>query len=195
MTDWVKQVKENGVSALPRDIQKALNKIEGMPGDPAKSFMRRKGFENLKDEKYDRGRQVWTHEDTEDLVYKVAVRNGQWQNEIETTVWFDGHHPSFSGDIEDDVRKYLVPILDSDIDSDEDRWLIMPRAEMGTVTEKDAVRLIEKMKETGWIVTDYHEGNIGYYEGLPVFIDYGQMKPVRFLDDDWRERIQRKDFE
>lgn len=194
MVDWAKKVRENGVGELPRDIQKVLNKIEGMPGDPAKSMMRRKGFENLKDNKYDRGRQVWGHEDTPGLVYKVAVDSGNWQNEIEAQVWFDNTHPSFSESIPEEVYDYLCPILDSDINTGNHVWLIMPRAELGNVKLSEHNEFIEDMLETGWVVTDFHYGNIGHLNGDLVFVDYGQLKPKRFLRDNWREAMNTNGF-
>lgn len=179
---------------LPEEVQKVLARVETMPGDPARSFMRRNGFKSLKPERFRRGRQVYTHKDTQDLVYKVAVDDGNWQNEIEASVWFDDYHPSVGDTAPKEAKTFLTPILRRDERTGNDTWLIMPRAETRTAEARDAIELVDEMSQYGWVVTDYHPDNIGYLDGDYVFVDYGQLKPSEYLADDWREDIRDLDW-
>lgn len=194
MTDWVKRVLQSGKMALPDEIREALNKIEGMPGPPATSYMKKNGFIDLRDKKKRGGRQVWTHEEVDDLVFKVAVGGGNFQNTVEVDVWFDQKHPSFHKGVPSDTRDYLTPVLESDTHSMEDKWLIMPRADMDPIEEDEAVSLVRRMNETGWCVVDYGPDNMGWLDGELVFIDYGMLKPSRFMPDNWEENIRNRSW-
>jgi hypothetical protein len=194
MANWVKKVEEEGVASLPEPVREALDVVENASMKPFKSSMRKRGFSSEKEPEFDKGRQVWSHKDTPGLIYKFGVDYNNWQNEMECMVWNELKNPNFPGEVPEQVREYLIPIIANDTVSGNCQWLIMPKAEMGTVTEQEVVDLVSDMLETGWVVSDFHTGNIGKYEGKAVFVDYGQFKPDNYIDKDWEEKIRSKDW-
>lgn len=184
-----RELLADGGVGLTDSIERILDAIESMPGDPARSYMERNGFVDLKSKEYRKGRQVYSHKDTPDLVYKIGVGTNAWQNNIEAGVWEDDVHPSFDGTVPKEVKQFLAPVLLSDDSSGDTTWLVMPRASTGDISETEAVELVDEMSQHDWVVTDYHPDNFGRFNGEVLFIDYGQLKPVRYLDDRWREII------
>lgn len=72
--------------------------------------------------------------------------------------------------VSDEARRYLAPLLDSDIG-----WVVMPRAELEhDLTPREIETLLGEFHETGWACEDTNEAvNLGKIDGRPVIIDYG----------------------
>lgn len=193
-TNYFDVIKDEGFSALPGEVQKLLRRIETMPGDPASSLMKRKGMVDIRPEEFRMGRGVYTHEDTPGVVYKVGVGTNAWQNNIEKRVWEEERNPSFEKAFPGEILQYLAPVVLSHNTDGDCHWLIMAKGDIDNVEEQDVIEVVEGMLETGWVVTDYHTGNLATWRGDTVFIDYGQMKPERYLRDEWREKIKAHDW-
>lgn len=193
--DYAERLRTDGIEVLPDDIQDFLNRVSSMPGDPAGPLIDEVGFYDVRKEGYKQGRGVYIHPDTPQLVYKVAVGRGQWQNDIEAGVWEERMHPSFDRMVPEKTLDYLIPVLESDQRGTDTHWLIMPEASMNLVTKEGLIELMEQMIDTGWVVTDHHPDNVGLWKDLHVFVDYGQLKPVSKLRDEWREAVEAYNME
>lgn len=193
--NYPERVRDDGIGVLPDEIEHFLNRVSTMPGDPAKPLIEEVGFHDIRKEGYKKGRGVYIHTDTPQLVYKVGVGRGQWQNGLEASIWEDREHPSFDKKIPEKTLDYLIPVLESDQHGNDTHWLIMPEASMNLATKQGLIELMEGMIETGWAVTDHHPDNVGVWKDLHVFVDYGQLRPVRQLRDEWREAIDAYNME
>lgn len=118
---------------------------------------------------------------THDCVVKVATpRHGQTATEIAQWRAANGERglraaitDPADGDITD-IRPYLAPI--SDYDRDANRYLVMRQLETRDRSDtRDAAGGLrgEIQDETGWVMTDIHEDNVGFHRDVPYIIDYG----------------------
>lgn len=186
-----RELLTDGGPTIPNSVMESLHEVEKMPGDPSSVWLKENGFVDIRESEYKRGRGVYTHEETPDIVYKIAVDSGNWENKIEVSVWFDGVHPSFSDEVPDAIKQHLAPVLDSDISSGDDKWLAMGFADMDSIKPDQVIEMLDDMVSHGWAITDFNAGNAGILGGEPVFIDYGQLKPKRFMANEWRDKIDR----
>jgi hypothetical protein len=89
------------------------------------------------------------------FVAKISYWNAQ-QTRDEVRLWTNSSP---------EIKQHLMPIIKADPAG---MWVVMPKAESVGEVSNDIIRKMSKA--TG--IWDNHSGNVGMYEGRPVFLDY-----------------------